>query len=122
MRHYIIRIIPLALVFPAIFASADHDGARHTLIGDIIFQSIGLVNLLLLLLSMIAFGVFLYGIVKLIFSASNAEEVKKARGILWWGVIGLAVLASIGGIVYYLQVVFGVDADVVEIPLIEPLR
>ncbi len=56
-----------------------------------------------------AIAVFAWGIVKMIMAAGDPGEVAKARGIIIWGVIALAVLASLYGVVNYLQIIFGVE-------------
>ena len=56
-------------------------------------------------LSIVMFG---WGIVKFI-SAAGSDEVKKARQFLFWGVIGMAVAASLFGLVGFLQSYFGIQ-------------
>ena len=51
----------------------------------------------------IAVLVFGWGIVRLIAASSNAEEVRKAKGIIWWGLIGMFILASLGAIIAFFQ-------------------
>lgn len=75
---------------------------------DIIRSLIGLANLLIILCATIALLVFVWGIVKLIAAASNPDKIKEAKGIIWWGIIGLAVLASISGLILFLQGYFGI--------------
>ena len=77
--------------------------AADTKIGTLIEQMTGLLRLVLTGLFTLAVAAFAWGIVKLIAASGNPEELKKARGILWWGVIGMAVLASIGGLIAFLQ-------------------
>ncbi|MFY9462832.1 MAG: hypothetical protein WAP52_01460, partial [Candidatus Sungiibacteriota bacterium] len=62
-------------------------------ISGIIISMIGLVKLTAQLVWLIALVVFGWGIVRLIASAGNQEELKKAKGIIWWGIIGMFVLA-----------------------------
>lgn len=91
-------------------------------INQILVNLIGTARLVLALLFVLALLVFVWGMVKFIFAASNPEQLKKARGILWWGVIGMFVLASVFGIVVAIQVYFGVAGDVpVPIPQFGPI-
>lgn len=94
--------------------------ATASLINQIIVNLIGTARLVLVLLFVLALLVFVWGMVKFIFAASNPEEIKKARGILWWGIIGMFVLASVFGIVVALQVYFGVGAPSIPIPQFGP--
>ena len=75
------------------------------------------------ILFVLAIAVFAWGIVKMILAAGDPEKVKEARGIIIWGVIAIAVLASLFGLVTYLRTVFGVDASMnlmFEIPNVKP--
>lgn len=76
-------------------------------ISDIITNMIGLVGKVATLVWMIALLVFGWGIVRLIAAAGNQEEIKKAKGIIWWGIIGMFVLASIVAIIAVLRSDFG---------------
>ena len=58
-------------------------------------------------LSIIVFG---WGIVKFITAAGDQAQVVKARGFLLWGVIGMAVSASLFGLIVFMRTYFGVDA------------
>ena len=78
-------------------------------INQIIVNLIGTARLVILLLFVLALLVFVWGMVKLIFAASNPDKLKEAKGILWWGIIGMFVLASVFGIVVALQVYFGIE-------------
>lgn len=91
-------------------------------INQIIVNLIGTAKLVLALLFVLALLVFVWGIVKFIVAASNPEQLKKARGILWWGVIGMFVLASVFGTVVAIQVYFGIAGDApIPIPQFGPV-
>ena len=66
-------------------------------------------NILVTLLFVIALLVFAYGIIKYLLAAGDASEIQQARGYILWGVIGMAVLASLFGLIMFLQTVFGVN-------------
>jgi hypothetical protein len=85
-------------------------------IGQIIDSAINLVKQVAVLVWMTALVVFGWGIVRFIAAADNQEEIKKAKGIIWWGVIGMFVLASIVGIIIVLQRDFGVGSEAVISP------
>lgn len=88
-----------------------------SLINKIIVNLIGTATLVIVLLDIMALAVFVWGIVKFIFAASNPEKLKDAKQILWWGVIGLFVLTSVTGIVIALQTYFGVTSQ--SIPILQ---
>lgn len=89
-------------------------------INQIIINLIGTARLVLILLFVLALLVFVWGMVKFIFAASNPDKLKEAKGILWWGIIGMFVLASVFGIVVALQVYFGIGAPSIPIPQFGP--
>ncbi|MEK7561080.1 MAG: pilin [Patescibacteria group bacterium] len=68
-------------------------------------------NLLVILLFVMAIVVFAWGIVQLIAAAGSPERLKRAKGILWWGIIGITVLGSISGLVGFLQGAFNIRSD-----------
>lgn len=74
---------------------------------DIIKKMIELTQQVVVLIFVLAVVVFAWGIVKMISAAGNTEKLKQAKGIIWWGIIGMFVLATIGGIILFLQGEFG---------------
>ena len=85
-------------------------------IGTVVANAIDLVRLIVELVWLIALVVFGWGMVRFIAAASNQEEIKKAKGILWWGIIGMFVLASIVGIIRFLQRNLGVGGGGIITP------
>lgn len=65
-------------------------------------------NVLLFVMTL-AIVIFGWGIVTLISAAGSPERVKKAKAIIWWGLIGITVLASLAGIVTFFQIYFGIE-------------
>ena len=53
--------------------------------------------------------VFIWGIVRFIAAAGNVQEIKKAKGIMLYGIIAIAVLAMMTGIIEFLQIYFGIS-------------
>ena len=82
--------------------------ADDSRIGLIIRNTTRLIELTAVLVWTLSLVVFGWGIVKFIVAASNEEELKKAKGILWWGVIGIFVLATVVGIIEFFQRYFGI--------------
>ena len=74
----------------------------------IISKTTDVVRQIVVVLFILAVVVFAWGIVKMISAAGNTEKVKQAKGILWWGIIGMFVLATIGGIIAFLQSELGI--------------
>jgi len=97
-------------------ASMRMVAAATSKIGIIITNSIDLVKSTAQLVWLIALVVFGWGIVRFIAAAGNPEELKKAKGIIWWGVIGMFVLASIVSIIFLLQKDFGLGGGGIITP------
>lgn len=104
----VFMIIPLA----AYSASPDSGPVNS------VFESmLNLLNVLTQIGIVTAFVVFGWGIVRLITAANNPAVLKQAKGILWWGIIGLFVLASLFGIVSFIKIYIGIpDNVIINIP------
>ena len=68
----------------------------------------GLLQTVLQILITFAFVVFIWGIVKLILAGGNPQQAAQAKKTILYGIIGIAVMASIAGIVALLQAYFGI--------------
>lgn len=51
----------------------------------------------------VAFLVFVLGVAKFIWSSGSEKESKDSKKLLIWGLIGMFVLVTIWGIIYFLQ-------------------
>ncbi len=71
----------------------------------------GLAQSLIGILFLLATIVFLWGVIRLIFSAGNPEARKSAQGIVLWGIIGLAVMAAAWGAAQLLVSFFGIPSQ-----------
>ncbi len=63
------------------------------------------------ILFVIATVVFLWGVVQFIANSGDEAARNKAKGIMTWGIIGLAVMAAAWGITVILITYFGVGAQ-----------
>ena len=68
----------------------------------------GTLNTVIGLLFVIATIVFLWGVIQFIAASGDEQKRAKAKGIMTWGIIGLAVMAAAWGIVNVLVTYFGV--------------
>jgi hypothetical protein len=99
---YLLAVFFMNFVPPA-FAQS-----KITTIIENITAVLGRVITVVFMLAVIAFG---WGIVKLIVAAGDPNEIKNAKGIIVWSVISIAVLASVAGIILYIQQFFGIDPN-----------
>ncbi len=64
------------------------------------------VNSLVLLLSGVAMAIFFWGIAKFMLQAGDREGRSKGKEMIVWGLVGMFVIFSLGGILKFLQIAF----------------
>ena len=106
MKKPTVRIITLGLAFAPLLAFAQNPMLGGPMM--LVTGALSILSTVLTILFVLAIAVFAWGIVKMVMAAGDPEAVKEARGIIIWGVIAIAVLASLYGLVEYLKTVFGV--------------
>ncbi len=83
-------------------------------------STLSILNIVITIVFVLAILVFGWGVVKYITSANDATKEKEARQFLWWGVIGIFVLASVFGLVKFiggaLQV--GQEGGAINVPTV----
>lgn len=70
------------------------------------------INFLLVLATL----VFLWGILRYITAGGDAAKIAEARSYILWGIIGLAVMASVWAIISYLKDTLGIEGGDNTIP------
>lgn len=70
------------------------------------------INFLLVLATL----VFLWGILKYITAGGDSAKIAEARSYILWGIIGLAVMASVWAIINYLKDTLGIQGGDNTIP------
>ena len=75
-------------------------------------------NILVTLLFVVALLVFAFGIIRFLLAAGDPNAVSSAKGYILWGVVGMAVLASLFGLILFLRNFFGIsgDAGTIKVP------
>ncbi len=76
-------------------------------------------NYIIPLIISLSLVVFLWGIFKFIKDGSNDKSREEGRQFMFWGIIGLAVMVSVWGLVRILTNTIGVP---LELPSLAPLR
>ena len=64
-------------------------------------------NTVIAVLFVLATVVFLWGVIQFIAKSGDPEGQKKAKGIMTWGIVGLAVMAAAWGVANILVNFFG---------------
>lgn len=77
-------------------------------INDILTAMQGTIGIILQIVMTLGLIVFIWGIVKLISAAGNPQKIKEAKGIILWGIIGVAIMAMITGIIAFIQTYLGI--------------
>lgn len=95
-------------------------GAAQDIVSPIATNILNLSRILVSIVFVLSIVVFGWGIVKFITAAGDPTAVEKAKQFLYWGVIGMAVGASIFGLVTFLQTYFGVQSGGldIEVPIV----
>lgn len=65
---------------------------------------------LITLLFVLATVIFMWGIISYVISGGNADKAQKAKAVILWGIIGMALMLGAWGIVRIICGFFGPDA------------
>ena len=98
-EHLIQRSVGLALVCFA-FPLAAHAQLQKT--EEIITKSKNILGIIVVIVFSLALVVFAWGIVKYLTAAGDANKLKEARPFLFWGLLGLFVLAAAWGLIKFI--------------------
>ena len=114
VKHKTTAALGAAVVIVPFFANASQ-------ISDILTNTRTLLNIVLQIVMTLAFVVFIWGIVKFIAAAGNPQQIKQAKGVMLYGILGIAVMAMITGIIAFLQSYFGIETGVpIKVPQFPP--
>lgn len=103
----------LSASFP-LLASAQFE---NDVVSPILENAVRAARILVALAFLLALFMFAWGIVKFISAAGDPEKIREAKQFLLWGVLGMAVLASVFGLITFLQSYFGVPGGAGDIPI-----
>lgn len=112
------KIIYGAMSLFPVFAFAQ---ANKTLglLADLVRQGKVIIDLLIPMAFALAIIYFFYGVAKYISKAGDPKEAAAGKSIMIYGVIAIAVMASLYGIIAYLQTSLGVDSGgTIVVPVI----
>ncbi len=104
LNRFLIPALTLAAVAAPFIASAQGQDLL-TPIAKNVLELVRVLVLIVFVLAVVAFG---WGIVKFIFAGGDPTAIGKAKTFLLWGVIGMAVMASLFGLITFMQNYFGV--------------
>lgn len=95
--------LSIAAVIVPFFVSAD--SKLNTILNNI-QDTLGIIIKIFVTLALV---VFIWGVVRFIAAAGNPQQIRQAKGIMLYGIIAIAILAMMTGIIAFLQTYFGVS-------------
>src|SRR3989338_4053430 len=101
--------LQVSIISAVSFAPPFFAFAQTTPLGTTLASLNSTLNTIIGILFVIATIVFLCGVIQFIASSGDEAKRAKAKGIMTWGIIGLAVMAAAWGIVNVLVTYFGVQ-------------
>lgn len=105
MKKILIKISSVAALMAPSFALAQAGGATN--ITTLLFTLTGYVNDIIGFLVTAAVLLFVYGVIRYMLAGGDEDAVKQGRSFILWGLIGLAVIVSVWGLVNILTGSFG---------------
>lgn len=107
------KIIYGAMSLFPVLALAQNTGAGSTLsnLTGFVQQAKVIIDLLIPMAFALAIIYFFYGVAKYIGKAGDPKEAAAGKSIMIYGVIAIAVMASLYGIIAYLQNTVGVTGN-----------
>mgnify|MGYP001570888484 CR=1 FL=1 len=85
--------------------------AQKTDIGGVFGGIKQVLNTVIGVLFVLATVIFLWGVIQFIAKSGDPEGQKKAKGVMTWGIVGLAVMAAAWGVAAILVQFFGVEGQ-----------
>ena len=118
IQYFSKRIAVLALVSFVLPMMAH---AQLTKTEGIITKSTGILNTIVVIVFTLALIVFAWGIVKYLNAAGDASKMKEGKAFLFWGLLGMFVLASMWGIIRFVAGELTIDGPETQ-DTIKPLQ
>ncbi|MDP3710655.1 MAG: hypothetical protein Q8R29_02955 [bacterium] len=110
LKIYKASVFGSALLLPfAAFAQVAAPGQVNTILTNVLNTATTVIQILFVFATL----VFLWGVITYIAKADDEAARKKAKGLMAWGIIGLAVMAAAWGITRLLINYFGVGGGVI---------
>ncbi len=102
----LISIVPMA---------ANAQGVGTTQLERILSNVGGTLNIIIAFLFVLATVIFLWGLVQYVANSGDEAAAKKGRKLMMYGIVGLAVMASVWGVVN-IVIQYFLNGDIGKIP------
>jgi ribose/xylose/arabinose/galactoside ABC-type transport system permease subunit len=119
MKKITTRVLAAALAFSPALAMAQGFGSNGVI--GLLDAAGYLVGRLLPFIVALTVLVFLWGIFKYVLAGGDPDKRSEAKGYIIWGIIGLAVMISVSGLVNFLSRTFGLDNSPLQPPNVSNL-
>ena len=90
-------------------ASAQSSGQITGILNNVLANARTIITILFVFATL----VFLWGLISFIAKGDNPDAQKKAKSVMTWGIIGLAVMGSAWGLTLILTQYFGVESGAI---------
>lgn len=112
MKKYFIFLFSLFLFLPAISLADTLGcslGTSNVMLGDLFKYVTCIISTSVIpLLFSLAVMLFVWGVVMYVINPGEEEKKKKGKSFMLWGIIALAVMVSVWGLVSILRTTFGI--------------
>ena len=105
------KVIYAVLTFAPVLALAQAGTTNLSGVSNLVGSIGGIINKIIPVLFALAILYFFWGIVTYIRSAGNPEEAAKGKSIMIYGIIAIFVMASVYGLVSWLQGTLGISGN-----------
>ena len=113
------KIVYATLMFAPVIAFAQTTIQTGALDQIVAFIS-KTVNLVIPIMIGLAIIYFFWGLIQYIRSAGDPKKASEGKSIMIWGIIAIAVMVSVFGLVSWLQGLFGIDKGATINPIVIP--
>ena len=104
------RIFAIVTIFfslgPSVVFASRHDTTRVARIFINIQTAAEILTAVTFVLAVAMFG---WGVAKFIFAAGDVQKIEEAKKTIWWSIIGMFIIATIGGIIFFIGRYLGID-------------
>lgn len=102
-------MFPFASMALHVATSPGQELTGHTAFDDIILAVADTLNIYIIpFLFVLATLIFIWGVIMYVSQADDDAARKKAKGLMMWGIIGLAIVLAVWGIVIVVVDYFGI--------------
>lgn len=103
--HFLSLLLIILISFPLITSAQAPDPQP---VNTVLTNFLALLTIVIKILISLAFVVFGWGVVTFILASNDEKKIREAKNIILLGIIGIFVLASMGGIIIFIKTYFGI--------------